>query len=86
MGVVAAPRCSRALCLLGSAQLAQSDSDAAGERGQAALANACLSFQASIELEGSHQTGEPPEQLTSKYCRYFTQLGFHVSPGWFMLV
>lgn len=84
MGVVAAPRCSRALCLLGSAQLAQSD--AATERGQAALANACLSFQASIELEGSHQTGEPPEQLNSKYCRYFTQLGFHVSPGWFLLV
>ncbi|XP_051772833.1 uncharacterized protein LOC127524863 isoform X1 [Ctenopharyngodon idella] len=66
MGVVAVPRCSRALSLLGSAQLAQSDSDAAGERGQAALANACLSFQASIELEGSHQTGEPPEQLTKQ--------------------
>ncbi|XP_050981999.1 uncharacterized protein LOC127175140 [Labeo rohita] len=66
MGVLAVPRCSRALCLLGLAQLDQSDSHAAAERGQAALANACLSFRASIELEGSHQTGEPPEQLTKQ--------------------
>ncbi|KAK2896317.1 hypothetical protein Q8A67_010805 [Cirrhinus molitorella] len=66
MGVLVVPRCSRALCLLGLAQLAQSDSHSAAERGQAALANACLSFQASIELEGSHQTGEPPEQLTKQ--------------------
>ncbi|XP_058651185.1 uncharacterized protein LOC131551945 isoform X2 [Onychostoma macrolepis] len=66
MGVLALPRCSRALCLLGLAQLAQSDSHAADERARAALTDACLSFQASIELEGSHQTGEAPKQLTKQ--------------------
>lgn len=66
LGVMNTPCSSTALCMLGLAQLAQSDSDAGSETGQAALADACLSFQASITLEGSPLTGEPPEQLTSK--------------------
>lgn len=66
LGVVTAPRSSHALGLLGVTQLAQYDSEPQSERGQVALADACLSFQASIELEGSSQTGDAPEKLASK--------------------
>lgn len=66
LGVLNTPCSSTALCLLGLAQLAHCDSNADSEMGQAALANACLSFQASIMLEGLPLTGDPPEQLTSK--------------------
>lgn len=66
LGVMNTPCSSTALCMLGVAQLAQSDSDTGSEIGQAALANACLSFQGSIMLEGLPLTGNPPEQLTSK--------------------
>ncbi|XP_058242629.1 uncharacterized protein LOC131351280 [Hemibagrus wyckioides] len=63
LGVINTPCNSTALCLLGQAQLAQCDSDAGSESGQAALSNACLSFQASIMLEGLPVTGDPPEHL-----------------------
>lgn len=66
MGVVTVPRSSHALCLLGVTQLAQYDTEPESERGKEALADACLSFQASMELEGSSQTGDAPEKLTSK--------------------
>ncbi|XP_060781416.1 uncharacterized protein LOC132889178 isoform X2 [Neoarius graeffei] len=66
LGVMNTPCNSTALCLLGLAQLAQCDSDPGSETGQEALANACLSFQASIMLEGLPITGDPPEQLTKQ--------------------
>ncbi|KAL7877350.1 hypothetical protein SRHO_G00039930 [Serrasalmus rhombeus] len=66
VGVMTTPRSSTALCLLGLSQLAQYDSDPSSESGQAAMADACLSFQASIALEGSELTGDPPEQLTKQ--------------------
>lgn len=66
LGVINTPCNSTALCLLGLAQLAQYDSDTGSEMGQAALDDACLSFQASIMLEGLPLTGDPPEHLISK--------------------
>ncbi|XP_070398692.1 uncharacterized protein [Nothobranchius furzeri] len=38
------------------------NSDRSGED----LSDACLSFQSSIELEGQHQRGEPPQQLNKQ--------------------
>lgn len=66
MAVVTTPRDGHALCLLGLAQLAQCDNDPQSESSEVAMANACLSFQASIELEDTPQSGEPPTQLSSK--------------------
>ncbi|XP_045566242.1 uncharacterized protein isoform X3 [Salmo salar] len=66
VAVVTAPRDSHALCLLGLAQLAQCDNDHSAQRLEGAIANACLSFQASIELEDKPQSGEPPTQLTKQ--------------------
>uniref|UniRef100_A0AAV2JJZ2 Cadherin-like beta-sandwich-like domain-containing protein n=1 Tax=Knipowitschia caucasica TaxID=637954 RepID=A0AAV2JJZ2_KNICA len=59
LSVITTPRDSHALCLLGLAQLAQYDSN----RSQVNLADACLSFQASIDLEGKPQKGKAPEEL-----------------------
>nr|XP_046189567.1 nascent polypeptide-associated complex subunit alpha, muscle-specific form-like [Oncorhynchus gorbuscha] len=66
VAVVTTPRDSHALCLLGLAQLAQCDNDHGSQRLEGAIANACLSFQASIELEDKPQSGEPPTQLTKQ--------------------
>lgn len=67
LAVITTPRDSYALCLLGLAQLAQYDSNPKSPRSQVVLADACLSFQASIDLEDKPQKGEPPQQLSSKY-------------------
>lgn len=64
--MVATPRDSHALCLLGLAQLAQYDNSLESDRSKVAMADACLSFQASIDLEDKPQCGEPPDQLTSE--------------------
>ncbi|XP_072532928.1 uncharacterized protein [Salminus brasiliensis] len=66
VGVMTTPRSSTALYLLGLTQLAQYDNDPSSVQGQAAIADACLSFQASIALEGLPLTGDPPEQLTKQ--------------------
>lgn len=66
LGVMNMPCSSTALCRLGLAQLAHCDSAFRSEIDQAALANACLSFQASIMCEGLPLTGGPPDQLISK--------------------
>ncbi|XP_041865467.1 uncharacterized protein LOC121655109 [Melanotaenia boesemani] len=63
LAVVTTPRDSHALCLLGLAQLAQYDNNPSSDKSRDARSDACLSFQASIELEGKLQNGEPPEQL-----------------------
>ncbi|XP_029927023.1 uncharacterized protein LOC115372983 isoform X2 [Myripristis murdjan] len=65
--VVATPRDSHALCLLGLAQLAQYDNSPESDRSKVAMADACLSFQASIDLEDKPQCGEPPDQLTKQH-------------------
>ncbi|XP_064173898.1 uncharacterized protein LOC135245060 isoform X2 [Anguilla rostrata] len=66
IGVVTTPGSSQALCLLGIAQLAQHDDSPASERGQTALADARLSFRASVALEGTPVYGAAPEQLTAQ--------------------
>lgn len=66
LAVVTAPRDSRALCLLGLAQLAQYDNNPNSGRSKEVITDACLSFQASIELEHKTQSGEPLEQLSSE--------------------
>ncbi|XP_010794055.1 RNA-binding protein PNO1 [Notothenia coriiceps] len=66
LAVLTTPRDSPALCLLGRAQLAQYDNNPNSERSKEALRNACLSFQASIELEHKTLSGEPLEQLTKQ--------------------
>ncbi|XP_067466855.1 uncharacterized protein [Thunnus thynnus] len=66
LAVVITPRDSHALCLLGLAQLAQYDNNPNSDRSKVAIADACLSFQASIELENRSQSGEPPEQLSKQ--------------------
>ncbi|XP_055083162.1 uncharacterized protein LOC129456835 [Periophthalmus magnuspinnatus] len=66
LSVVTTPRNSYALCQLGLAQLSQYDSSPKLTTSQDVLANACLSFQASIDLEGKPQKGEPPEQLSKQ--------------------
>nr|XP_020457275.1 uncharacterized protein LOC109961061 isoform X2 [Monopterus albus] len=66
LAVVTTPRDSRALCLLGLAQLAQYDNNPHSDKSKEAITDACLSFQASIELEGKIQMGEPPEQLSKQ--------------------
>ncbi|KAF3708001.1 hypothetical protein EXN66_Car001174 [Channa argus] len=63
LAVMTTPRDSHALCLLGQAQLAQYDNDPNSEKSKEAITDACLSFQASIQLENKTQRGEPPEQL-----------------------
>ncbi|XP_043992259.1 uncharacterized protein LOC122842444 isoform X1 [Gambusia affinis] len=63
LAVVTSPRDSRALCHLGVAQLAQYDSNPNSDRSNEVLSDACLSFQASIELEDKPQSGDPPEPL-----------------------
>ncbi|XP_059214856.1 uncharacterized protein LOC131993127 [Centropristis striata] len=66
LAVVTTPRDSHALCLLGLAQLAQYDSNPNSDRSKEAISDACLSFQASIELEHKTQSGEPLEQLSKQ--------------------
>ncbi|CAB1427424.1 unnamed protein product [Pleuronectes platessa] len=66
LAAVTSPRDGHALCLLGLAQLAQYDNSPDSEKSQEVLAEACLSFQASIELEDQTQGGPPPEQLTQQ--------------------
>lgn len=66
LAVVTTPRDSHALFLLGLAQLAQYDNNPSSERSKEARTDACLSFQASIELEDKAQSGEPPELLSSE--------------------
>ncbi|XP_026165611.1 uncharacterized protein LOC113132025 [Mastacembelus armatus] len=63
LAVVTTPRDSHALCRLGLAQLVQYDNNPNSDKSKEAIADACLSFQASIELENKSQSGEPPEQL-----------------------
>ncbi|CAG6016504.1 unnamed protein product [Menidia menidia] len=63
LAVVTNPRDSHFLCLLGLAQLAQYDSSPNSDGAGGALDSACLSFQASMELEDQPQSGEAPEQL-----------------------
>ncbi|XP_032409631.1 uncharacterized protein LOC116713548 [Xiphophorus hellerii] len=63
LAVITSPRDSRALCHLGVAQLAQYDSNPNSDRSNEVLSDACLSFQASIELEDKPQSGDPPEPL-----------------------
>nr|XP_046256934.1 uncharacterized protein LOC124065539 [Scatophagus argus] len=64
LAVVTTPRSSHALCLLGQVQLAQYDNNPKSDRSKEAITDACLSFQASIELEHKSQSGEPIEQLS----------------------
>ncbi|XP_018517057.1 uncharacterized protein LOC108873376 [Lates calcarifer] len=66
LAVVTTPRDSHALCLLGLAQLAQYDNNPNSDRSKEAITDACLSFQASIELENKTQSGETPEQLSKQ--------------------
>ncbi|XP_047458118.1 uncharacterized protein LOC125018349 [Mugil cephalus] len=66
IAVATTPRDSHALCRLGLAQLAQYDSNPNSDRSKEALSNACLSFQASIELENKSRSGEPPKQLSKQ--------------------
>ncbi|XP_056250860.1 uncharacterized protein LOC130181106 isoform X1 [Seriola aureovittata] len=66
LAVVITPRDSHALFLLGLAQLAQYDNNPNSGRSNEARTDACLSFQASIELENKTQSGEPPEQLSKQ--------------------
>ncbi|KAG7228472.1 hypothetical protein INR49_007645 [Caranx melampygus] len=66
LAVVTTPRDSHALFLLGLAQLAQYDNNPSSERSKEAITDACLSFQASIELEDKTQSGEPPELLSKQ--------------------
>ncbi|KAK5882745.1 hypothetical protein CesoFtcFv8_021298 [Champsocephalus esox] len=66
LAVLTTPRDSPALCLLGRAQLAQYDNNPNSEKSKEALRDACLSFQASIELEHKTLSGEPLEQLTKQ--------------------
>ncbi|XP_035519736.1 uncharacterized protein LOC118329612 [Morone saxatilis] len=63
LAVVTTPRDSHALCLLGLSQLAQYDNNPNSNRSKESITDACLSFQASIELEHKTQSGEPLEQL-----------------------
>ncbi|XP_074503231.1 uncharacterized protein LOC141774455 isoform X1 [Sebastes fasciatus] len=66
LAVVTTPRDSHALCLLGLAQLAQYDNNSNSDMSKEAITGACLSFQASIELEHKTQSREPPEQLSKQ--------------------
>ncbi|XP_078128958.1 uncharacterized protein LOC144532203 [Sander vitreus] len=66
LAVVTTPRDSHALCLLGLAQLAQYDNNPNSDRSKEAITDACLSFQASIELEHKTQSGEPLKQLSKQ--------------------
>ncbi|XP_034753536.1 uncharacterized protein LOC117960084 isoform X2 [Etheostoma cragini] len=66
LAVVTTPRDSHALCLLGLAQLAQYDNNPNSDRSEEAITDACLSFQASIELELKTQSGEPLKQLSKQ--------------------
>lgn len=66
LAVVTTPRDSHALCLLGLAQLDQYDKNPNPDRSKEGITDACLSFQASIELDNKTQSGEPPEQLSSE--------------------
>nr|XP_008292168.1 PREDICTED: uncharacterized protein LOC103366271 [Stegastes partitus] len=66
LAVVTTPRDSHTLCLLGLAQLTQYDNNPNSERSKEAIRDACLSFQASVELELKTQSGEPPEQLSKQ--------------------
>ncbi|CAJ1066697.1 uncharacterized protein LOC117811311 [Xyrichtys novacula] len=66
LAVVTTPRDSHALCLLGLAQLVQYDNNPNSDRSKDVLSDACLSFQASIELEHKSQSGEAPEQLSKQ--------------------
>ncbi|XP_074532235.1 uncharacterized protein LOC141795303 [Halichoeres trimaculatus] len=66
LAVVTTPRDSHALCLLGLAQLAQYDNNPNSYRSKETLTDACLSFQASIELEDKSQCGEAPEQISKQ--------------------
>ncbi|XP_076025433.1 uncharacterized protein LOC143015357 [Genypterus blacodes] len=66
IAVLTTPDDSYALCLLGMAQLAQYDNNPKSDMSEVTIADACLSFQASIELEDKPQCGEPPEQLSKE--------------------
>ncbi|XP_062319617.1 uncharacterized protein LOC134022259 [Osmerus eperlanus] len=66
VAVVTTPRDGHALYLLGLAQLAHFDNDPESERSKADLADACLSFQAILELEDKPQGGDPPAELTKQ--------------------
>ncbi|KAM7408369.1 hypothetical protein PAMA_002199 [Pampus argenteus] len=66
LAVVTTPRDSHALCLLGLAQLAQYDNNPNSDRSKVSIGDACLSFQASIDLENRSQSGGPPEQLSKQ--------------------
>ncbi|XP_034537402.1 uncharacterized protein LOC117811311 [Notolabrus celidotus] len=66
LAVVTTPRDSHALCLLGLAQLAQYDNNLHSDSSKEALTDACLSFQASIDLEHKTQSGEATEQLSKQ--------------------
>jgi len=58
------PCSSRALCLLGSAQLALYDGQTAATNAAQLLEDAKQSFSASIALEGTPAAGEPRPELT----------------------
>jgi len=58
------PCSSRALCLLGSAQLSLYDCHPAATNAAQLLEDARQSFSASIALEGIPASGEPPSALT----------------------
>jgi len=58
------PCCSRALCLLGSAQLAVYDCSTAANQAASLLDDAKQSFSASIALEGSPAAGLSRPELT----------------------
>ncbi|XP_048863663.1 uncharacterized protein LOC125738570 isoform X2 [Brienomyrus brachyistius] len=66
IGVVATPRSSHALCLLGQVQLARYDHEPDSESVRGSLADCLLSFQASIELEDAIQSGPTPRQLAAQ--------------------
>ncbi|XP_023698493.2 uncharacterized protein [Paramormyrops kingsleyae] len=66
IGVVATPRSSHALCLLGQVQLAQYDHEPDSGIVRSSLADCLLSFQASIELEDTIQSGPTPRQLAGQ--------------------
>ena len=58
------PCSSRALCLLGNAQLALSDCATTANHAASLLGDAKQSFSASIALEGAPAAGEPRPELT----------------------
>ena len=87
--MIAQPASSQTLCQLGNSQLAMYDNNPASDAGKRALADARLSYRASIAQEGKPSMGgELPKQLegkgesrgkeTLKMAKYFVRMDFWI--------